>query len=100
MVGSSVLLSVYMPHSGRDKEDYIEALETVRTILAEGRKAGAVDFFIGGDINIELGLGNAGEDLNGLDSMKWYGLYGPECKGGGEDVITYVKKTRWLQLLK
>ena len=47
-----------MPHSGRDEEDYIEALETVRATLTEGRKAGAIDFFIGGDINIESRLGN------------------------------------------
>ena len=30
--------------------DYIEGLETVRATLTEGRKAGAVDFFIGGDL--------------------------------------------------
>ena len=72
----------------------------MRTILTEGRKAGAVDFFVGGDINIELRLGNAGEDLHGLDSIEWYGLYGPVCKGREEDVITYEKKIRWPQLLK
>ena len=41
MVGSTMLLSV-MRHSGRDRLDYIEALETVRVTLTEGRKAGAV----------------------------------------------------------
>ena len=30
MVGSTMLLSVHIPHSGRDEVDYIEALETVR----------------------------------------------------------------------
>ena len=30
------------PHSGRDEEDY-EALETVRNIMTEGKKAGALD---------------------------------------------------------
>ena len=29
MVGTMMLLSENMPHSGRDEEDYIEALETV-----------------------------------------------------------------------
>ena len=48
-----MLLSVCMPHSGRD-EDHIEALETVRSTLTEGKKARAVDFFIGGDLNIEF----------------------------------------------
>ena len=92
-----MLLSVYMPHSGRDEG---EALETARATLTEGREAGAVDFFTGGDINIELRLGNAGEHLHGVYSIDWYGTYGPECKGGGEDVTTHVKKIRWLQLLK
>ena len=82
---------------GRDEEDYIEALETVRATLTEEKKAGAADFFIGGDIKLKLG--SAGEDLHGLDSIEWYDLYGPECKGGGEDVTTYEKKIRWLQLL-
>ena len=52
-----MLLSVFIAHSGRDEEDYIEALETV-----------TVDFFIGGDIGIELRLSNEGEDLHGIDS--------------------------------
>ena len=58
MVGSTMLLSVCMPHSGRDEEDYIEALETVRATLTEWKKAGAADFFIGGDLNIEFRLGS------------------------------------------
>ena len=86
-----MLLSVYMPHSGRDEEDYIEALETVRATLTEGRKAGAVDLYIGDDSNIEMKRGNADEDLQGLDSIEWYGMYGPDCKGGGEDIIIYEK---------
>ena len=84
MVGSTMLLSVKMPHSGRVEEDHVEAFEMVSTTLIEGRNADAVDFFIGGDINIELKLGNAGKDLQDLDSIEWYGMYGPECKGGGE----------------
>ena len=66
----------------------------VMRTLVEGRKAGAVDFLIGGRV------GNAGEDLQGLDSIEWYGVYGPECTGGGDDVTTCEKKMRWLQLLK
>ena len=82
-----MLVSVCVPRSDRDEEDCVEALETARTTLIEGRKAGAVHFFIGGDINIELRLGNAGEDLHGLDSIEWYGLYGPDSKGGGAEGI-------------
>ena len=96
LVGSSMLLSVCLPHSGRDEVDDIE---TVRNVMTEGRMAGAVDFYIGGDINVDVRLGDADEDLQGLDSIVWYGMYAPECKGGGEDVITYGKM-RLLQLLK
>ena len=79
LVGSAMLLSVYMPHSGREEEDYIEALETVRVTLTEGKRAGAVDFFICGDLNIELGLDNTGGDLQGLDRVEWYGCMAPNA---------------------
>ena len=91
LVGSPMLLSVYMLHSGNDEEDYIETLEKVRGIITKGKMAGPVDFHIGSDINIEMILDNAEEDLQCLDSIEWCGMYGPECKGGGEDVITYEK---------
>ena len=80
-----------MPQSGRDEEDHIEALETVRDVMTEGRSAEAVDFQISGDINIEMKLGNPDENLQGLDSMERYGMYGPDCRSGGEDVTTYEK---------
>ena len=41
---TAMLLSVYMPHSGRDEVDYIEALEAVRATLVEG-KNGSRGFF-------------------------------------------------------
>ena len=53
-----------------------------------------------GSLSGKAHFGKAGEDLHGLDSIEWYGMDGLECKGGGEDVITYEKKRRWLQLLK
>ena len=53
LVGPSMLLSVYMAHSGHDEEDYIETLEAVRRIMNEC-KTHWVDFHIGCDVNIEL----------------------------------------------
>ena len=67
MVGSTMWLSVFMPHSCRDEVGYIEALDTVRATLTEAKKAGAVD-------NTEVRLGVSEEDLHGLDSIDWYGL--------------------------
>ena len=95
-----MILSVYLSHSGYDEEDYFATLEAVRDITGEGKKLGAVDFFIGGDINIELKLEPGDEDLQGLDGIDWCGIYGPEYLGGNEDAITYEKKCRWLQLLR
>ena len=80
MVESTMLLSVCMPHSGHDEEDYIKALETVWDTLTKSREGGATDLFICGDLNIEFTLGNANEDLHGFDGIDWYGMFGPECK--------------------
>ena len=83
-----------------DEVDCIEALEVVRATLVEGKRMGVVDFFIGGDLNIELQLCLADDEHRGLDSIEWYGMYGPECEGSAEDIIAYEKKLRWFQLLK
>ena len=100
LVGSMMILSVYMLHSGCDEEDYIMMIEAVRDIMSEGKSMGTVDYFIGGDLKIELKLETDHEDLQGLDGIDWYGIYGPECRGGDEDVISYEKKLRWLPLLR
>ena len=63
----------------------------VRATLIEGKRAGAVDFFIGGDLNIELKLDNVNDDFQVLESIEWYGMYVPECRGGGEDTIACEK---------
>ena len=54
LVGSTMLLSVCMPHSGRDEVDYIEALVSLRVTLTERKREGG--FCIGGDLNLELKL--------------------------------------------
>ena len=46
------------------------------------------------DLDIEFGLDNIDGDLQGLDCIEWYGMYGPECRGGGEDTIAYEKLRR------
>ena len=49
-------LSVDIPHSGHDEEDHIATLEAVRNVMNQGKKMEAVDFYIGGDIDVELQL--------------------------------------------
>ena len=38
LVGTTMLFSVYMPLSGRDEVDYIEALELARATIMEGKR--------------------------------------------------------------
>ena len=71
----------------------------MRANLTEGKKAGAVDSFIGSDLNLEFRLDNVSDDLQSLDSIEWCGMHGPEFRGGGEHTIAY-EKLRWLQPLK
>ena len=99
-VGSMMVLSVYLSHGGHDQACCITDLDLARIIMDEGKNVGAKDFFIGGDLSTEFRLEGGGEELQGLDSLDWYSLYGLECEGGGEDVKTYEKTLRWLQLLR
>ena len=48
-------------------------------------KMEATDFYIGGDININLKLETTGEDLQELDGIDWYGMYRPECPAWGSE---------------
>ena len=70
-----MILSVPMPHSGFDEEDYFAG-------CAHPHRVGSGSFFFnGGDLNIELNLETGDEDLQGLDDIDWYGIYGPEWRG-------------------
>ena len=82
--------SVDMPHSGHDEEEpYRDAGGSEAHY--EGKEVGATDLCIRGDINIELKFETTGEDLQGLDGIDWYGMFAPECRGGGEAVVTCEK---------
>ena len=54
LVGAMMILFVYLPHSGFDEEYYFAALEAGRNIMDEGKKLGAVDFLIGGEVTSTL----------------------------------------------
>ena len=55
-------------------------MESERAALTEGKRAGAVDFFFGGDLNIELRLDVADDEHQGLDGIEWYGCTGLSAK--------------------
>ena len=67
LIGSLMMLSVYMPRGGYDGEDFFTELELVE----EGKRMGVKDFPIGGDLNIGLKLETDGDGLEfkGLDSL-------------------------------
>ena len=72
-----------MPHGGYDEEDYIAAVELVKIIMAEGRKMGAKDFFIGGDLNIELKLEGGSEEWGNFTRDVHHAPSGPQ----GQDMV-------------
>ena len=51
-----MVMSVYAPDSKKSLEMYEECIVRVVEVLSEGRKGGARNFHIAGDINVELGL--------------------------------------------
>ena len=61
----------------------------MKIVIEEVKNMVAKDFFINGDLNIEFKLLSGNVEFLGVDSLDRYGLYGPECQGGGEDVVTY-----------
>ena len=83
LISTVMILSVCMPHGRYDEENYIAELEIVKIIMEEGQKMGAKDFFIGGDLNIELELEGGNMECHGFDSLDWNGVHGLECRGGG-----------------
>ena len=69
IVGSTMLLSVFMTLSGRDEEDHIKALVTVRDTLTEAGRREPKISLLAGNLNIEFRLDNANVDLHSLDSI-------------------------------
>ena len=51
-------------------------------------------------MNIALKLCLADDEHRDLDSIEWYGMYGPACEGTVDDIIANEKKLRWFQSLK
>ena len=77
---------------GHEEEDHIEALETVRNVMTEGRMAGVVDFYIGGDINIQMTLGNIGEDLQGSTASNGMACVSPLAETS--TMVTVVERVQ------
>ena len=59
-----------------------------------------MDFLVGRDLNVEPKLEFGRGEFLGLDCYDWCGPHEIECRGGGEELVTFMKKLRWSQLLR
>ena len=66
-------MAVYAPDSSKSTEMHDAFFSSVLKVLREGRRGGAKDFYITGDLNVELGMMCTDEkDIEELNEM--YGL--------------------------
>ena len=77
LVGIVMILSVYLRHKGHDEGITSRSSSWCVFVMNEGKEMGVVDLFVGGDFNMEFELEGCGGELVGIDSVGWYGLYGP-----------------------
>ena len=75
------MMAVYAPDCRKDLEVYETFILKVIKVLWEGRRGGAKEFYITGDLNAELGLLCADED----DVEELNEMYGPLCWQGCEN---------------
>ena len=78
----------------KDLNVYETFILNVAKILREGRRAGAKDLYITGDLNVELGL-LCTDDFDELNEM-----YGPLCWQGCENDHGHFKKLMWNGIIK
>ena len=55
LIGSMMMLSAYIPHDGVRREE-LHRRAGDKIIIKDGKRIGAKDFFIGGDLNSEFTL--------------------------------------------
>ena len=90
------MIAVYAPDCGKDLDADETFILHVTKMLGEGRRAGAKEFFITGDLNVEMGILCTGEDdIGELDE-----IYGPVCWQGCENDHGGFKKLMWHGMMK
>ena len=56
LLGTTLVMAAYAPASGKSTELYEAFISSVLKVLREGPRGGARDFYITGDLNVELGM--------------------------------------------
>ena len=70
LFGTALVLAVYAPDSSEDMEMYEAFISSVLRVLREGRRGGATEFYMTGDLNVELGKMCTDEkDIEELNEM-------------------------------
>ena len=91
LFGTTMVMAVYAPDSSKSLEMYEACISSVVKVLREGRREGAQDFYITGDLNVELGLMCTDEeDIEELKEM-----YGLPCWQGYDKDLGCFKKWMW-----
>ena len=80
----------------KDLDEHETLIMNVTRILREGRRAGAKDFHINSDINVELGLLCTGDD----DNDELNEMFGPLCCQGRDNDQGGFKKLMWYGIVK
>ena len=78
LFGTTMVMSAYAPDTSKSLEMYEECIGSVVKHIREGRKGGARNFYIAGDIGVELGLMCTNEN----EEEELTKLYGPLCWQG------------------
>ena len=89
-------MSVYAPDLKKSLEMYAEYIASVVKVQREGREGGAKNFYIAGDINVELGLMCTNEN----EEEELTKLYGPQCWQGYDKDPGGFKKIMWYGIMK
>ena len=96
LFGTTLVVAAYAPDSSKGMEMYKAFISSVLRVRREGRRGGARDFHITGDLNVVLGMMCTDEnDIEDLNDM-----YGPLCWQGYDRDPGGFKNLMWYGNMK
>ena len=95
LFGTTLVMAVYAADSSKSLEMYETCISSVVKVLREGRRGGAKDFYITGDLNVELGMMRTDEK----DIEEPEGMHGPFYWHGYDKDPGGFKKFKWYGMM-